>query len=75
MNSYVITITEGQPTWDEIPIFSVDNILWLPDVGIRANCYKCGDLTPKPHYLSWNPVTSPNPDFHRPQDFGLMTLA
>ena len=45
-----------------------------PGVEIRANCYKCGDLTPQPHYLSWNPSTSPNPDFHRPQDFGQMIL-
>ncbi len=39
---------------------------------IRANCYKCGDLTVQEHYLSWNPVTSQEPAFHRPQDFGLM---
>ena len=45
-----------------------------PGKKIRANCYKCGDLTPNPHYLSWNPSTSPNPDFHRPQDFGTMVL-
>lgn len=41
---------------------------------IRANCYKCGDLTPKPHYLSWNPVVHPTPDFHRSCDFGTMIL-
>jgi hypothetical protein len=41
---------------------------------LRANCYKCGDLTAHPHYLSWNPVTSPQPDFHRPCDFGEMIL-
>ena len=41
---------------------------------IRANCYKCGDLTEKPHYLSWNPVENPTPDFHRSCDFGIMIL-
>lgn len=41
---------------------------------IRANCYKCGDLTVKPHYLSWNPVENPTPDFHRSCDFGIMIL-
>ncbi len=40
----------------------------------RANCYKCGDLTREPHYLSWNPVESSVPDFHRPCDFGVMVL-
>ena len=39
---------------------------------IRANCYKCGDLTDHPHYLSWNEVQSDTPSFHRPQDFGLL---
>lgn len=42
---------------------------------IRANCFKCGDLTVQPHYLSWNPVASETPQFHRPQDFGLMRFA
>lgn len=37
---------------------------------LRANFYKCGDLTPHPHYLSWNPVETPHPDFHRPEYFG-----
>lgn len=39
---------------------------------IRANCFKCGDLTVNPHFFSWNPVTSETPAFHRPCDFGLM---
>jgi len=42
---------------------------------LRANVYKCGDLTEDEHYLSWNPVSSAEPDFHRPQDFGLMVFA
>ena len=41
---------------------------------LRANVYKCGDLTAHEHYLSWNPVISETPDFHRPQDFGFMTF-
>ena len=42
---------------------------------IRANFYKCGDLTVQEHYFSWNPVTSVNPDFHRSCDFGQLILA
>ena len=47
---------------------------FLPHSGsqIRGNCYKCGDLTVQPHFFSWNPVTSLEPDFHRPSDFGIM---
>ncbi len=37
---------------------------------IRANFYKCGDLTAHPHFLSWSPVGTPAPDFHRPEYFG-----
>jgi hypothetical protein len=42
---------------------------------IRANCYKCGDLTVQEHYMSWNPVEVVDPDFHVPAFFGKMTLA
>ena len=38
--------------------------------GAKGNFYKCGDLTAHPHFLSWNPVGTPNPDFHRPEYFG-----
>lgn len=39
---------------------------------IRANCYKCGDLTVQPHYLSWNPISLPAANFHCPEYFGQM---
>jgi hypothetical protein len=40
--------------------------------GIRAtgNFYKCGDLLNRPHYLSWQPVQTVQPDFHSPRFFG-----
>ncbi|MDD2799182.1 MAG: carbohydrate-binding family 9-like protein [Bacteroidales bacterium] len=37
---------------------------------IRANFYKCADATIIPHFVSWNPIDTPNPDFHRPEFFG-----
>ena len=37
---------------------------------IRANFYKCADMTAHPHFLAWNRVVSPTPDFHRPDFFG-----
>ena len=37
---------------------------------IRANFYKCGDKTSQPHFLSWNPIALPSPDFHCPAFFG-----
>lgn len=40
--------------------------------GVKARCnfYKCGDKLPTPHFLSWNPIGTPNPDFHCPEYFG-----
>ncbi len=38
----------------------------------RANFYKCGDYSSGSHYLSWNPVLSEKPDFHRPESFGVL---
>jgi len=34
-----------------------------------ANFYKCGDGTSAPHYISWRPIKSENPDYHRPEFF------
>lgn len=39
---------------------------------LKANFYKCGDETPEPHYLSWNPIDLPEPNFHVPQFFGTL---
>ena len=39
---------------------------------MRANFYKCGDLTPIPHYLCWNPVPMQDFAFHNPEAFGMI---
>lgn len=36
----------------------------------RANFYKCADKSAHPHFLCWNRVEAPQPDFHRPDFFG-----
>lgn len=38
----------------------------------KANFYKCGDDTSKPHYVTWNAVGTEKPDFHRPEFFGTL---
>ena len=35
-----------------------------------ANFYKCGDDLPTPHFLCWNKIDRPTPDFHVPEGFG-----
>ena len=39
-----------------------------------GNCFKCGDLTDHPHYLSWNLIEQKEICFHAPQFFGRMIL-
>ncbi len=45
------------------------------DKRMRANFYKCGDHTVKPHYATWNPVGTQTPDYHRPEFFGEIILS
>ena len=52
----------------EHPVFSPEG------KEIRANFYKCGDDLTVPHFLSWNPINTPKPDFHRPEFFGKLKL-
>lgn len=53
---------------------------WFPDFKaergtvMRGNFYKCGDLTPAPHYMSWSPVQSDTPNFHLIDSFGTLVL-
>lgn len=51
-------------------VFFKDEIVTLDGMKVKANFYKCGDELPTPHFLSWNPIDAPKPDFHRPDFFG-----
>ena len=50
---------------DHVPVF--------PQT-LRANFYKCADKTKRPHFVSWQPITLPKPDFHCPEFFGEIRL-
>ena len=65
----------GDFEWEmmiRIPVecFAFDNIKSLNGLKASANFYKCGDDTTKPHFVTWNPVGTENPDYHRPEHFG-----
>jgi hypothetical protein len=36
----------------------------------RANFYKCGDLLPEPHFITWSGIDTAEPNFHVPASFG-----
>jgi len=42
---------------------------------MKGNFYKCGDLLPHPHFLSWAPIALPKPMFHCPQFFDTLEFA
>ena len=69
----------GKTAWDlqimipkEVLVFS--KIEDLSGLKAKGNFYKCGDKLEKPHYLSWEPVRSPDPNFHLPEHFGLLSF-
>lgn len=44
-----------------------------PGTVMLGNFYKC-DESIHPHYGCWNPIETPEPDFHRPEHFGRIIL-
>ena len=41
---------------------------------MRANCYKCADLSEPSHYLSWNKIEGEPLTFHKSRCFGKMVF-
>jgi hypothetical protein len=62
------TITVAIP----FDVFFHHKIKELKGKVFRANFYKCGDKLAVPHYVTWNPVGTPSPDFHQPDYFGII---
>lgn len=75
LGSTPFDIREQPTTWEValcIPLstFFLHHVTSLSGQTFRANFYKCGDLLPVPHFLSWNAIASDKPNFHRPDCFG-----
>lgn len=58
-----------------ITIFVETSIGSLRGVLAKGNFYKCGDDLPIPHFLSWNNIQYPSPNFHLPEFFGEIAFA
>jgi hypothetical protein len=65
---YVWTITIAIP----FDVFFQHQIKDLKGKIFRANFYKCGDKLTVPHYVTWNPIVTDQPDYHQPEHFGLL---
>lgn len=65
---------EGGPYHWKVSIIIPFNLIGLEQDNlpecILGNFYKCGDLTANPHFVTWSPIQSQKPDFHRPEYFG-----
>lgn len=53
-----------------LSVFSITSLKTLENKECKANFYKCGDLLPEPHFISWSNIESKNPNFHLPAYFG-----
>lgn len=68
------TVTVRIPEKDLETIYGLSSDRFIPGYTIRGNFYKCGDETEIEHYIMWNPVGTPAPDYHRPEYFGKMII-
>lgn len=68
---------EGMFSWNLLVAIPLE-VMGLEYTGtpihMKGNFYKCADLTTAPHFLSWAPINTPEPDFHRPEFFADITL-
>jgi len=64
----------GTKTWQQILVIPVEifglQLNALKGTTAFANFYKCGDSLPRPHFISWNFIDNPTPNFHLPNYFG-----
>ncbi|SKB36773.1 Carbohydrate-binding family 9 [Parapedobacter luteus] len=51
-------------------VFDAHSIKSLAGMQCTGNFYKCGDELPVPHFVSWNRINHPTPNFHVPGCFG-----
>lgn len=69
----------GDYTWEMTIVIPASSLtqnsgIQLKGLSTKANFYKCGNKTAEAHYVSWNPVGTEKPDFHRPEYFGRLNF-
>jgi hypothetical protein len=73
----IFPLSQGKKGWEllvKLPLHRLfpEKILdrgTLSSLILRGNFYKCGDELMPPHYISWAPVKTEQPDFHSPSFF------
>ncbi|MBE8720483.1 carbohydrate-binding family 9-like protein [Sphingobacterium pedocola] len=73
VNTYsAVCKVDGQKKWNlilQIPKTIIGTTEWSGR-RLHANFYKCGDKLPNPHFIVWNNIDHPTPNFHLPEFFG-----
>lgn len=67
----------GLFNWDlcvSIPFILIDIDPGNLPEKLLGNFYNCADATEQPYYVSWSPIETEKPDFHRPDFFGELYL-
>ncbi len=67
------------PNWQLTLVIPLSTFIHTPikkltDISCRANFYKCGDLLPEPHFISWENIIAETPNFHLPEFFGRLVF-
>jgi len=67
----------GDFDWDIVLVLPYDCLFKHPGYTpegkqAKANFFKCGDELTEAHFLTWNPVQAKQPDYHRPECFGIL---
>ena len=76
----LIALDEGDHSWHmaliipAVALFQSD-VATFDGCHMRGNIYKCGDALSVPHFLSLYPISTPQPDFHRPEFFQELRFA
>lgn len=68
---------EGLFTWNLLVVIPLELMNMenpAPGTVIEGNFYKCASASVAPHYMSWAPIDTSKPDFHRPEFFGKIVL-
>lgn len=67
-------LKSGGFEWTLLSVIPISTF-WMSDLksfdGLeaKANFYKCGDNLTTPHFLSWAPIKTDAPNFHKPEFF------
>ncbi|QZT38513.1 hypothetical protein K5X82_06360 [Halosquirtibacter xylanolyticus] len=69
ITTYTLTAKLPFDAFVKHPNFKLDKELY------KGNFFKCGDKTPKMHFVTWNPIGTDQPDYHRPEYFGDLTIS